>query len=289
MLISKTTIIKWNSKNKKHYVDLGYQFSKMGDEFEIDLAHASKGCHGDVEYSCDFCGKILHVPYVDYMMRRETVGIDSCDNVKCQQSKVKACLLAKYGVDCIRRIPGVSEKIASTNVVRYGCENPFGNRLIQEKIYQTNYQKYGCKVSMQNPDVLQKSIDATREKYGVDYYVELFKGKYIRENSPCWKGGREITPRRRKDYFYSQWRKQVFERDNYECQKCHDKSCSGHPVILEGHHIENWVSCEEKRYDIDNGITLCRSCHNKFHHEYGRTNNTYLQIQEFLSFGEKVC
>ena len=289
MLISKTVFIKWNSKNKQHYVDLGYKYTKMGDEFEIDINHASKGCSGIVEYVCDFCGKKLYNTYTIYYSRRKTVMFDSCDNIECQQQKAKMCLLEKYGVDCVRRIPGVSEKTADTNRSKYGCGNPFGNKDVQEKIYQTNYRKYGCKVGTQCETVIQKSIDTVRNKYGVDYFVELFKGKYIRENSPCWKGGKEITPRNRQDYFYTQWRKSVFERDDYTCQKCHDRSSSGHPVVLEGHHIENWLTCEEKRYDVDNGITLCHDCHKEFHHKYGRSYNTNEQIQEFLSYDEKVC
>lgn len=44
MLISKTAIVKWNSKTKQHYVNLGYEFTKMGDSFEVkveDLTHGS--------------------------------------------------------------------------------------------------------------------------------------------------------------------------------------------------------------------------------------------------------
>lgn len=39
MLLSKTTIVKWNNKNRKYYESLGYIFTKNGDEFEVDVTH----------------------------------------------------------------------------------------------------------------------------------------------------------------------------------------------------------------------------------------------------------
>ena len=48
MLISKTAFVKWNSKNKKHYVDLGYTFTKMGDEFEVNVEDLTSGSYAMV-------------------------------------------------------------------------------------------------------------------------------------------------------------------------------------------------------------------------------------------------
>ncbi|RYX84242.1 hypothetical protein EON83_11140 [bacterium] len=56
---------------------------------------------------------------------------------------------------------------------------------------------------------------------------------------------------------YIRWRKEVLERDNRWCQKC------GHDQSLVCHHIYPWTKYPDKRYDVDNGITLCRYCHNK--------------------------
>ena len=76
---------------------------------------------------------------------------------------------------------------------------------------------------------------------------------------PLWRGGtgtlRQIDMRRDE---YKQWRKQVFERDNYTCQLCGVHGC-----YLEADHIRPWVSYPELRYDVTNGRTLCRPCHMK--------------------------
>jgi len=56
---------------------------------------------------------------------------------------------------------------------------------------------------------------------------------------------------------YKIWRMKVFIRDNYTCQVC--KKVGGY---LEAHHIKSWAKYPKLRYKIDNGITLCKECHN---------------------------
>ena len=64
---------------------------------------------------------------------------------------------------------------------------------------------------------------------------------------------------------YTEWRNHVFERDNYTCQKCGEHSGNGHAVELHPHHIKPFATNPLLRYDLDNGITLCKSCHRKEH------------------------
>lgn len=58
---------------------------------------------------------------------------------------------------------------------------------------------------------------------------------------------------------YRRWRKAVFVRDNFQCQHCGTKR------DIQAHHIKPWARCEELRYDVSNGITLCKSCHLNAH------------------------
>ena len=57
------------------------------------------------------------------------------------------------------------------------------------------------------------------------------------------------------------WAKKVKERDGYKCQKC------GSTENLQAHHIVPWLQDDagRLRYDLNNGVTLCRTCHLKAH------------------------
>lgn len=84
------------------------------------------------------------------------------------------------------------------------------------------------------------------------------------DKSPNWKGG--LTSKNaliRKSKEYKQWRKFVFERDNYTCKECGAKSQTDCAVYLEAHHIKPFAIFIDLRFDINNGITLCEKCHDK--------------------------
>lgn len=54
---------------------------------------------------------------------------------------------------------------------------------------------------------------------------------------------------------YRVWRKAVFTRDGYKCRECPAKK----PLVA--HHVKAWAKHPELRFDVDNGLTLCRACH----------------------------
>lgn len=62
------------------------------------------------------------------------------------------------------------------------------------------------------------------------------------------------------------WRIEVYKRDNYTCQICHERSRKGHSFKINAHHIKSWRDYPEERFNIDNGITLCQSYHKWVHH-----------------------
>lgn len=59
------------------------------------------------------------------------------------------------------------------------------------------------------------------------------------------------------DPIYKDWRQKVCKRDRHKCQM---PGC-GYKKFLQAHHIRRWSSASILRFDIDNGITLCKSCH----------------------------
>lgn len=63
----------------------------------------------------------------------------------------------------------------------------------------------------------------------------------------------------RNDSGYYQFRKKVLERDEYRCKLC------GSSKNLQVHHIKSYAQNPRLRTSVKNGITLCKSCHEKIH------------------------
>lgn len=80
------------------------------------------------------------------------------------------------------------------------------------------------------------------------------------EGSPLWKKDAARRLRRHSTPEYRKWRKEVFRRDDYTCQYCLIKGC-----FLHAHHIKSWAKFPELRFDLNNGLTLCKDCHYEIH------------------------
>jgi HNH endonuclease len=77
-----------------------------------------------------------------------------------------------------------------------------------------------------------------------------------------WKGGRPWE--RFQDPRYLEWRKGVLERDAFRCRAC-GRQCKKHERGLAAHHILEWAANPAERFELSNGLTLCRDCHMRLH------------------------
>jgi len=77
------------------------------------------------------------------------------------------------------------------------------------------------------------------------------KGK----NAFHWTGG--TAKRQLSSPQYRRWRLSVFVRDNFTCINCNQVGGD-----LEAHHIKFWAKYPKLRFNINNGATLCKRCHN---------------------------
>lgn len=64
------------------------------------------------------------------------------------------------------------------------------------------------------------------------------------------------------DPLYKKWRAAVIRRDKNRCQMpdCPYRDKSGKRT-MQAHHIRRWADCILTRYEVSNGITLCKGCH----------------------------
>jgi len=60
---------------------------------------------------------------------------------------------------------------------------------------------------------------------------------------------------------YKRWKRAVLNRDDNACTRCGVKKTWDRYVRLEVHHIKPFATFPERRFDVDNGITLCKKCH----------------------------
>ena len=91
------------------------------------------------------------------------------------------------------------------------------------------------------------------------------KFHFTGSKNPNWMGGIE---REERDNLpgYREWRTSVWMRDKNTCQLCKHK---GKKIIA--HHIKVYKHFPKNRIEVENGITLCRSCHMRLHATHKKT------------------
>jgi len=76
---------------------------------------------------------------------------------------------------------------------------------------------------------------------------------------------------------YAEWRIAVWSRDKNLC-----KVCKTRQKVMVAHHLDGFNIFPDKRFDVNNGVTLCDKHHISFHTNYGFGNNTKEQFEEYL-------
>lgn len=137
----------------------------------------------------------------------------------------------------------------------------------KERISESNSKPHTDerKKNISNAHLGKKLSDEHKDKIR-----NKFIGLRLGYNHPMWKGGRSTFRNRlQQTYLYKNWRKSVYERDFYLCQICNlgGKLNSHHIIkfskIVEDYNLlkyEDYLDCNFL-WDVDNGITLCESCH----------------------------
>lgn len=128
---------------------------------------------------------------------------------------------------------------------------------ISEKINKSPTSKEYEKHSDHTTATLQRnfgSFNRAKEKAGLTTESPDATGKdssvYV-ENKDRWIETNEAR----------KWKNDVFERDNYICQDCGDDTGGN----LNAHHIKRRNDHPELRDCVENGITLCKTCHTERH------------------------
>lgn len=94
------------------------------------------------------------------------------------------------------------------------------------------------------------------KKHSIETRIKMSENRKGNKNPNYVDGMSKFTVSHYSDLRYKLWREAIFERDEYTCQECGIRG-----VYIEPHHIKGWAQYPELRFELSNGITLCKPCH----------------------------
>lgn len=197
------TKMRWNARNKYYYMERGYEFTKMGDEFDVKVEDLPSESHVYVKVQCDFCGEIIDVKYQNYTHRglksdgyactkckykkihnvmQEVYGVDTPSQIDGFYEKSKATCQEKYGVDHYTSTQECKDKIALTCMERYGATNYTSSEVGKERMMNVFLEKFGTPHPFGNEEITKKLIETQTKKYGGVGMSSPTTSKKIRES-----------------------------------------------------------------------------------------------------------
>lgn len=141
--------------------------------------------------------------------------------------------------------------------VKTGLAERTMRRYFAEQGFKRDYKFVSEKLTgIKRSEETKKKLSDTRIREGIS------KG----DKNWNWKGGLS-NPKIQiwNTTEYKLWRTSVFIRDNFTCKGCgiHSEKGLSKTVQLEAHHILPRRDFPHLTFDISNGITLCKTCHDK--------------------------
>lgn len=178
--------VKWGTRNKNYYQSKGYSFTKMGEEFWVNVEDIMPTSSIKVKCICDYCGSEF--------TRQNNTREQAIDNkfgelcYKCAHNvRMKEHNQIKYGVDIpsqtesakqYNRIIGKQNyhksnpKRQQTCLEKYGTRTYFGSQQFRDKIKETLKHQYGVSNVSQLQEVKDKKRATAYRHYGVDYPMQ---------------------------------------------------------------------------------------------------------------------
>lgn len=274
----KIEIIKSLYENyKNHYCGQ----SCRTEHLKVLMLGENNSNYNKVKYRCDGCNKEIDVIPSKIKNQKYIFCSNECykdnigkffkgENNTNYNRKIKECL------NCGQHISRKPSQFRHKNCFCSSkCSNQYHSKLREDK-------------KIVNCDYCGKEFKRSKSQFNGKYntycsrecqhkgWSILYSGK----NSPIYNHNKTLEERliERKYVEYYEWRRYVYEKDNYTCRCCGDSKGGN----LVAHHILNYSEHDELKTDIKNGITLCKTCHKDFHDTYGYKNNNEEQLNEFI-------
>ena len=146
------------------------------------------------------------------------------------------------------------------------------NVMPMPKQHKVNGRNMGLGVEFDS-EYFFKKMDMTISYSLKEFYESCYLD--INEYYSCMK--EEIVSSRNSPE-YDEFRNMVLRRDRY-CQCCGYDKNHKHLVV---HHIFGFKNYPQLGYNEDNGITLCKWCHERYHSIYGKKNPNPVTFGEYM-------
>lgn len=187
------------------------------------------------------------------------------DPIKREQWRLKI-VASKVGA---RRSPETNAKLSVIHKAQW-ADPEYRAKMVAERKRRWTDPDYHEKVSTairernRTPEVREKMRVSQLKRFEDPEQHRLHSQMAKDLRFGYWNKGKEHNPGIKNSNQYNRWRAAILERDNSTCQSCG----SMNDIVV--HHIIDWKKSVELRFDVTNGITLCRPCHGKHHYPKGK-------------------
>lgn len=171
VLITKEVDVVWGARNKKHYLELGYNYTKFGVSMRIPAEHTMPNSIIKVEVSCDQCDKHINIEYRDYIKNTK----ENSGKYLCRTCNIRSERRKKIAYEKICKV--FEEK-----------QNYFIASTLEEYVDNRHKVKYYCG---KHPEYIQTTLPSQiKAGKGACWYcyIELLKSRVGPKNY-SWAGG----------------------------------------------------------------------------------------------------
>lgn len=235
-IVYRWTEMRWNSRNKKYYENLGYEYTKMNDNFLVDIGDLSKGSHVKVIVACPADMEIREAVWKTLL-----------------RDKTSKCTFHAHFIDLTGLNVGNLKVIKVSHQSKTGqffweCQCGCGNIIIVRSAHLTGERTTkSCMRGVCNPNWNPNLTDEEREGKRSFYHEDLNELRifvYIRDNHTCQSCGKKHA--RFELHHLKDWTTypdEILDPDNCItlCIDCHKEF---HVDFMGSHHI----TCTEEDY-----------------------------------------
>jgi len=168
MIKEKELKILITRRNKKYYINKGYDCKEINKEIKVSLEDVNPSSRIKITAICEICDEEKIISLNKYTENVKRGGYYGCK--KCSRLKFKETNLKLYGVDNPMKVKEIQEKVEKTNMERYNVKTTLLDPITKEKIRKTIKDKYDVDEILSNKEIREKGKMTLLSKYGVDHF-----------------------------------------------------------------------------------------------------------------------